>query len=399
MKTPLLALFFSLLFCALQAQDPHFSQFFANRVYLNPAYAGLDPGWTVTMNYRNQWFGIPDGDISTFNQSFRTYQVTADLQVPCMFGLDDVNGGFALSVFRDEAGGAPFVTQGAGLAFSHEQQLIRKGNKNTFLKLRRLDLRMGGQLSFMQKAIDGNYFLYSDQLDPVVGIIENPSVLQLSSRWFPNVNAGFMFRGYRYRSEQRNTLFTVGFSFSNVNQPNESIREVAEAFKLPMRFTFHAGTTHRITNYKGVRAPAYISPQFRWDSQSAFRLNLHSVGAYVFSKGYYTGLFFQYNFPNANNAGNLPLSNNFLFKNTSTLILNAGVDLKSVFDLNQTWKRRKSGIVLGFTYDVNLTGLTSNNSLGVLEFNLRMNFDNGGPRDCGEIGRFELYGGKCPVRF
>ncbi|MBK6904987.1 MAG: type IX secretion system membrane protein PorP/SprF [Saprospirales bacterium] len=107
MKTPLLTLLISILFSALQAQDPHFSQFFANRVYLNPAYAGLDPGWTVTMNYRNQWFGIPDGDISTFNQSFRTYQVTADLQAPCMFGLDNVNGGFALSVFRDEAGAPP----------------------------------------------------------------------------------------------------------------------------------------------------------------------------------------------------------------------------------------------------------------------------------------------------
>jgi hypothetical protein len=40
------------------------------------------------------------------------------------------------------------------------------------------------------------------------------------------------------------------------------------------------------------------------------------------------------------------------------------------------------------------------NTLGVVEFSLRMNFSALNPnRKCGEIGKFELYKGDCPIRF
>ena len=38
-----------------QAQDPHFSQYYANPLYLNPAFAGVKKCPTVHMNYRNQY--------------------------------------------------------------------------------------------------------------------------------------------------------------------------------------------------------------------------------------------------------------------------------------------------------------------------------------------------------
>lgn len=385
-----------------QAQDPHFSQFFASRVYLNPAYTGLDPGTTVTLNYRNQWFGIPDGDISSFQDSYRTYQVSFEQQLPCLFQLEGVNAGIGMSVFRDDAGAAPFTTQGVAFSFSHEQALIRKSGRNGIFNLQRLDLRVGAQLGFMQRSISGDYFIYSNQLDPVVGLLDPLSTLRLASNWYPSMNAGFMLRGYRFRSKQKNTLFSVGLSFSNANRPNESIRDVAEEFQLPMRTTFHFGSTHRISPYRGSssRAPTYIAPQFRWDTQVGMRLNIHTLGAYVLSKGFYSGLFVQYNFPSAEPVPGSPLANNVFLRNSTTLILNAGVDLRSLFDHNQVWSKRGSGLVLGFTYDINLTGLTSASTLGVLEFNLRMNFE-GKKRKaaCGEIGQFELYNGACPVRF
>jgi len=37
------------------AQDPQFTQFYANPLYLNPAFAGTARCPRVTMNYRNQW--------------------------------------------------------------------------------------------------------------------------------------------------------------------------------------------------------------------------------------------------------------------------------------------------------------------------------------------------------
>ena len=44
----------------VKAQDPAFSQFYANPIYLNPAFAGASPGGCprTTLNYRDQWPGI-----------------------------------------------------------------------------------------------------------------------------------------------------------------------------------------------------------------------------------------------------------------------------------------------------------------------------------------------------
>ena len=40
------------------AQDPAFSQFYANPLYLNPAFAGTNDCPRVNLNYRDQWPGI-----------------------------------------------------------------------------------------------------------------------------------------------------------------------------------------------------------------------------------------------------------------------------------------------------------------------------------------------------
>ena len=39
------------------AQDPAFSQFYANPLYLNPAFAGTNICPRVNLNYRDQWPG------------------------------------------------------------------------------------------------------------------------------------------------------------------------------------------------------------------------------------------------------------------------------------------------------------------------------------------------------
>ena len=389
---------FIFLFTVVEAQDAHFSQFYANRVYLNAAYAGFDPGTTVTINYRNQWFGIPDGDLSSFSDGYRTFNATADIQLPCFFELEDVNVGTAFSVFRDEAGEAPLMTQGFSLAFSYEQPIIRpyKGTAKA-TSLRRLDFRVGAQLGYMQKRLDGNFFLYSDQLDPVAGIIDLPMSLNLMSNWFPTLNAGFMIRGYSSRSKQNSTLFTVGINFSNVNEPNESLRGVGVDFQMPRRTTLHAGLTKQVTSMRGVKAPLYLSPQFRWDIQAGNQLNLQTVGAYMLSKAFYTGIFYQYNFPGPKtNSGNVI---NGFARSTSTLILNAGMDMKMFLDFNKPWRKRSSGIVFGLAYDINISGLDASRTLGVMEINLSMNLNNSKNKECGEFGKFELYNGKCPVRF
>lgn len=377
-------LFLSMFFIfILRGQDPAFSQFFANRMYLNPAYAGFDPGMQISLNYRDQWFGLPDGDLSGVNRAYRTINLSIESQLPCFLGVEDLNVGTGLTVFRDAAGAAPLVTQGVSWALSYEQPLLRSLDNG----LKRLDMRIGIQTALMQHRLRGDRFIYSDQLDPVIGLIDPATRLNLNSRIFPNLNAGFLIRGYANAwGGKKETLFTLGLNIANINEPNQALDGITETAILPMRITLHGGFTYRITRFKGVVAPLYLAPQFRWDRQVDGKLNLITFGSYFLAKGYYAGVFFQ-------GAGIQPA-------NTSALIWNVGIDLKSLLDNGVPWRKRDSGLLLGLTYDLNLGNLNVQQTLGVIELSMRMNLNTQKRgKACGEIGKFELYQGDCPVRF
>ena len=50
------------------AQDPQFTQFYANPLYLNPAFAGTARCPRICMNYRNQWPNL-SGTYVTYSAS------------------------------------------------------------------------------------------------------------------------------------------------------------------------------------------------------------------------------------------------------------------------------------------------------------------------------------------
>src|SRR4051812_35446442 len=74
----------------LFAQDPEFTQFYANPLYLNPAFAGSARCPRAVMNYRNQWPSI--------SGTFVTYNVSWDRHV------DLLKGGVGLMLTEDRAG-------------------------------------------------------------------------------------------------------------------------------------------------------------------------------------------------------------------------------------------------------------------------------------------------------
>ena len=75
--------------------DPHFSQFYANPLYLNPAMAGANICPRVIFNYRNQWPAL--------SQTFVTYNASFDMYI------DKLHGGIGLDFIADRAGDGHIV--------------------------------------------------------------------------------------------------------------------------------------------------------------------------------------------------------------------------------------------------------------------------------------------------
>src|SRR5690554_7910039 len=65
-------LIFSGLNTKAYAQDPQFSQFYANPIYLNPAFAGSHGCPRFAVNYRNQWPAL-SGTFVTYSASYDQY--------------------------------------------------------------------------------------------------------------------------------------------------------------------------------------------------------------------------------------------------------------------------------------------------------------------------------------
>ena len=83
------------------AQDPEFSQFYANPLYLNPALAGAEICPRAVINYRNQWPGLAKSFV-TYNASYDQY-------------FQKLHGAVGILVNMDNAGEGILKTTQAGL--------------------------------------------------------------------------------------------------------------------------------------------------------------------------------------------------------------------------------------------------------------------------------------------
>lgn len=94
------------------AQDVHFSQFYANPLYLAPSFAGSTGGTRLVGVFRDQWPRIPGTYVS--------YAISADHFLPRF------NSGFGLHMISDNAGNGKLVTTNVGLNYSYKVKLTNK---------------------------------------------------------------------------------------------------------------------------------------------------------------------------------------------------------------------------------------------------------------------------------
>lgn len=238
--------FFALFFVInVSAQDPEFTQFYANPIYLNPAFAGTNICPRVNLNWRNQWPGV-SGTFITYSASFDQHS-------------EAIHGGLGLLVTTDQAANSLQTTRVSGM-YSYQLKISRK-----------FSIRMGMEATFFQKTLDWSKLTFGDMIDPRRGF-----VLQTGDQPRGGSTAGLDFSaGFLGFSES----FYFGFAAHHLTQPNESL--IKEQSKLPMKLTAHAGAMIPLAGAASQyqTEDAMISPNIIYRRQADFQqLNM---GLYV----------------------------------------------------------------------------------------------------------------------
>ncbi|MES2733486.1 MAG: PorP/SprF family type IX secretion system membrane protein, partial [Bacteroidota bacterium] len=181
----MIACYVSLLhFCpAAQAQDPHFSQYYAATLYLNPALAGVEKDIVFSLNHRTQWRSLG------FAQNTSQFSFIAPISHKNPRRMHPYSLG--LSAYNDVAGeNGSFSIMGAHVSFAYNLPFDKQASQM---------ISLGIQAGMIQKQMDGSQLQWGSQFDPSMGynpdLMANASlnyyrttfpIIQVGAVWFFN---------------------------------------------------------------------------------------------------------------------------------------------------------------------------------------------------------------------
>ncbi len=175
------------LFSWVNGQDPQFTQFYANPLYLAPSFAGATQEDRISAVYRNQW---PE-----LNNVFVTYSFSYDHY------FEEFNSGVGILLMRDVAGSGDLGILNAGVQYSYDIQI----NED-------IHLRPGIHFNYTQQGIDYHKLIWNDQLSS--GGTGGTTIEQPPTDPFkPDVDFAASLLGYTERA-------WFGFAVDHLLRPN-----------------------------------------------------------------------------------------------------------------------------------------------------------------------------------
>ncbi len=285
----------------VHAQDPQFSQFYANPVYLNPAFTGKTFEHRLITNYRNQWLGV--------SNAYASYAVGYD------YNAINKNVGLGLQITRDVAGTTGLNNSSAGMSIAWRGDVMRD-----------LELRGGAMISYNFLRLKNDRLVFNDQL--YYGSAVSAEYENYSYRNYADFNAGFLFLSEKW---------WAGLSALHIARPDVDLSGSGGA-RLPVKWSAHGG--YRFMQEKsGSAIKKYISPVLHYRHQKKF--DQLDVGVYYYRFPMQLGLWYR----------GLPVKRyNATIKNHDALVVLAGFEIE------------KYNLKIGYSYDLPLTKLISNTS-------------------------------------
>ena len=305
------------------AQDPQYSQFYANPIYLNPALTGLNEMTRAGTSFRNQWTGL--------GANFVTFGAFVDHFSPWY------KSGIGLSFMSDRAGDLNLGFSSIHLSYSYrlriaENWVFRPGFAIGYMNygLNTAKLRAASQYG-----PDG---VFNGSLDPGIILRNNLHLIDLGV-------------GGVLHSEN----FWIGYSAYHLNRPNQKLTTTeGDDDPMPIRHSAHGG-------YKWEFYPRLVDGDFFIEKRerslvTAFNYKHQGgfdqvdIGAYYIFEPMLAGIWYS----------------GFL----SSRIDNEGLNNESINVLLGV--KTGGGFFFGYSYDFPLTELSSSHEISILyEFSTR----------------------------
>lgn len=224
----------------LAAQDPIFTQFYANPIYMNPAFAGTNVCPRLVMNYRNQWPSIK-GAYITYNASYDQY-------------FEAIRGGIGILAMSDQAGEGVLTHNSIGAMYAYRLGLDQRDRYNINFAL---------QGSYYSKSIDWGKLTFGDMIDSRDGFIYTTSNIPGNEQVsYIDFSAGALYYAPR---------FYFGVGVSHLTEPSNSFYD-SDASVHYRKITVQTGYEIPLGKSKGVYQTSYPSlfPSLIYQQQQQF---------------------------------------------------------------------------------------------------------------------------------
>ncbi|WP_377523208.1 PorP/SprF family type IX secretion system membrane protein [Pontibacter rugosus] len=177
------------------AQDVQHTQQYANRLYLNPAFAGINTDWSVAASHRRQW--------PTLNGSFITNSLSA------AYRIADSKSAISLLLQQDRAGVGGLKKLQASLGYAYHTNI-----NDTWA------FSAGLQAGIASLRIDLDNLVFGDQLSDNGMIALNSAE---ANRFEPTTYADITVGGLFYSDQ-----FWLGLTAAHLNKPAYGMEQQTE---------------------------------------------------------------------------------------------------------------------------------------------------------------------------
>jgi type IX secretion system PorP/SprF family membrane protein len=239
-------IFIFLITSKVYSQDAQYSMYYANPLYLNPAFTGATSGQRFVFNHRNQWPNIPI--------TYQTYSASYDINAPVL------HSGFGIQFNGDKAGTVGLKSSQINLLYAY------KFYGNGFVFSPAVSFGIGN------RSLDYNKLIFGDQLSfnttsqqqrpPTL----DPALFEIQQIGYFDFSTGVLL----YSKD-----FWLGFSGWHLNKPNRTF--LNNAAYLPMKISIHAGFKFELGNHKFFKTTKkqYLMPSVLYLKQGQFdQLNI-----------------------------------------------------------------------------------------------------------------------------